>query len=174
MPSMEPTYDSLSFFLFLSLSLCPTPLLTCCLSKKKKKKEGVPGLLNQLSLPLLVSDQIMISWFVSVSPASGSVLTVWSLFGILFLPFSLSLPCSLSLCLSKIKLKKKIKKKKDPGGLQVVPHPAQGCFLQSEALNPRCPTAVLMGLKNVHASALYHHPPNIQRQQVWAEPRNLQ
>ena len=58
--------------------------------------------------------QVMISWFLSWSPVSGSVLTVWSLelLRILCLPLSLphphsdsvSLSLSLSLSLSKNKL----------------------------------------------------------------------
>ena len=55
----------------------------------KKKEAGVPGWLSQLSILLLISAQVMISRFVSSSPESGSVLTVWSLLGI-----SLSLPLS--------------------------------------------------------------------------------
>ena len=68
----------------------------------------------QLSVQLLILAQIMISWFVSLSPALGSALTVWSLLEILSLPLSLPLPwlalflsLSLSLSLSKIsKIKK--------------------------------------------------------------------
>ena len=37
----------------------------------------------QLSDPLLILAQVMISWFVGSSPTWGSVLTAWSLFGIL-------------------------------------------------------------------------------------------
>ena len=55
---------------------------------------GAPGWLSQLSVRLLISVQVMISRFVELSPASGSVLTVWSLLGILSLP--LSLPLTLS------------------------------------------------------------------------------
>ena len=62
-------------------------------------QEGEEGL-SWLSLRLLVSAQVMISWSVSSSPALGSRLTVQSLFGIL--SFSLS-PCpSPALALSKI------------------------------------------------------------------------
>ena len=35
---------------------------------------GVPGWLSRLSVGLLISAQVMISWFVSLSPESGSVL----------------------------------------------------------------------------------------------------
>ena len=57
------------------------------------------------SVERLTSAQVMISPSVSLSPASGSVLTAgagaWSLSQILCLPFSLTLPasCSVSLCL---------------------------------------------------------------------------
>ena len=53
---------------------------------------------------LLILAQLMRWWFVSLSPAVGSALTVWSLFGILSLPLSLSLslPSSHPLFLSKI------------------------------------------------------------------------
>ena len=44
---------------------------------------GTPGWLNLLSVQLLILAQVMISQFVSSSPASGSVLTVRSLLGIL-------------------------------------------------------------------------------------------
>ena len=49
-----------------------------------------------------LSAQVMMSQFVSLSPASGSVLTAWSLLGILSLSLSLcySPALSLSLCLS--------------------------------------------------------------------------
>ena len=48
---------------------------------------------------LLVSAQVMILWFMSLSPTSGSTLTAWSLPGILSLPLSLPFLCSL--CVSK-------------------------------------------------------------------------
>ena len=66
---------------------------------------GAPGWLSRLSVQLLA--QVMILRFVRPSPASGSVLTAWSLLGILSLPCSLPLPCFLSLSLSQNKLKKK-------------------------------------------------------------------
>ena len=64
---------------------------------------GAPGWLSGLSSRLLVSAQVMISWFVSLSPALGSARIAPSLLGILSLPLSLPLPhsCSLSLSLSK-------------------------------------------------------------------------
>ena len=57
--------------------------------------------LSLLSVQLLISAQAMIPQFVGLSPASGSVLTVWSLLGLLPLsPFlSLSLAGALSLFL---------------------------------------------------------------------------
>ena len=45
----------------------------------------MPGRLSRLSASLLTSAQVMISWFVSSSPSSGSGLTVWSLLEILSL-----------------------------------------------------------------------------------------
>ena len=55
----------------------------------------------------LTSASVMISWFVSSSPVSGSVLTAGScsLLQILCLPLSLPLPCSLSLSLLSLKNK---------------------------------------------------------------------
>ena len=59
---------------------------------KMLKVIGVSGGLHQLSLRFLVLAQVMISWFMSSSSASGSVLTVQSLLGIFSLPVSLPLP----------------------------------------------------------------------------------
>ena len=65
---------------------------------------GVPGWFSQLSLWLLVSAQVMISQFVSSSPASGPVMSPQSLLGILSLSLSLCpLPRSLCLCHSQNK-----------------------------------------------------------------------
>ena len=60
---------------------------------------GVHGWLSQLSIWLLILAQVMISRFVSLSPALGSALTVQSLFGILSLPLPHShmYSCALSL-----------------------------------------------------------------------------
>ena len=55
---------------------------------------GVRAWLSCLSVWLLILAQVMISWFMNLSPVSGSELTEWSLLGIL------SLHLSLSLCLS--------------------------------------------------------------------------
>ena len=51
--------------------------------------------------------QVMISQFVSLSPTSGSLLSVQGLLQILCPPISLPLPCSCSLPLLKINIKKK-------------------------------------------------------------------
>ena len=53
----------------------------------------MPGWLRWLSIQLLISAQVMISWFMSSSPASGCALTVRSLLEILSLPLSLCPPC---------------------------------------------------------------------------------
>ena len=45
-----------------------------------------------LGIQLLISAQVMISWFVGLSPVLGSVLTAWNLLGILYLPLSLPPP----------------------------------------------------------------------------------
>ena len=70
----------------------------------KKQHLGAPGWLSQLSIQLLTSVQVVISWFVSLSPTSGSALTAQSLLGILSLSLSAPplLARSLSLSLSKI------------------------------------------------------------------------
>ena len=70
----------------------------------------MPGWLSQSSVQFLIPAQVMVSQFVSLSPASGSALTVRSLLGIFSLLPSLSAPPLLSLALSKLnKLKKKKK-----------------------------------------------------------------
>ena len=51
--------------------------------------------------------KVMISWFMSLSPTLGSVLTTWGLFGMLCL-LSLFLPCSLFLSQKWIKTKQNI------------------------------------------------------------------
>ena len=52
---------------------------------------GVPGGLRRLSVRPSISAQVTISRFMRSSPRSDSVLTAWSLLGILSLPLSLSL-----------------------------------------------------------------------------------
>ena len=62
------------------------------------KRQGVDGSLETLEAVggPWISAQVMISWFMCLSPTSGSVLTVRSLLGILSLSLSLSLSISLS------------------------------------------------------------------------------
>ena len=64
---------------------------------------GAPGWLSLLSFRLLLSAQVMISRFVRSSPASGSVLTLQSLVGILSPPLSAphQLMCSVTLSQNK-------------------------------------------------------------------------
>ena len=62
---------------------------------------GAPGWLSQLGVQLLVPAQVMISQFVSSSPASGSLLTAQSLPGILSLPLSLCPSSTLSVSQNK-------------------------------------------------------------------------
>ena len=64
-----------------------------------------PSVAQLLNIQLLTSAQVTISQFMSLSPLSGFVLTVWSLLGI----FSLSLP-PFSLKINKWTLKEKKKK----------------------------------------------------------------
>ena len=66
----------------------------------KSTSAGAPVWLSQLSIQLLLSAQVMNLQFVSSSPASGSVLTVWSLLGSLSLPLYLPIPHLISLSLS--------------------------------------------------------------------------
>ena len=62
-----------------------------------KMDVGAPGWLSRLSGQLLIPTQIMISQSREFEPHMGSVLTVWSLLGIL--PLSLSLSASLPIAL---------------------------------------------------------------------------
>ena len=75
---------------------------------------------------------LMISWFMSSSPPSGCVLTVWSLLGILSPPLSLPLACSLSLSLPQKKRKEK-KNKRIRGAwvAQPVRHPTSALVMIS-------------------------------------------
>ena len=67
---------------------------------KKLKNLGVPEWLSWLSVQLLISGQVVISRFMSLSPTWGSVLTVWSLLGILSPSVSAPPPHVLFLSLS--------------------------------------------------------------------------
>ena len=76
----------------ISISLYLSPIQALFLSQNKqinmKIKLGAPGWLSQLSIQLLISARVMISEFMESSPALGSVLTAWSLLGILSPPLS--------------------------------------------------------------------------------------
>ena len=88
----------IKFFFHMVINQCfstttemnPSLLILHCLLYHKLFP-GAPGWLGGLSNRLLTLSQVMISWFVSSSPVSGSALTVWGLLGILCL-LSLSLP----------------------------------------------------------------------------------
>ena len=77
-----PTLDLSSHFDLMVLSSSPT-LGFMLGMKTNKNKIGAPGWFGRLSVQLLISAQVMISQFVSSSPTSGSVLSPWSLLGIL-------------------------------------------------------------------------------------------
>ena len=66
--------------------------------KIENRNTGAPWWLGQLSNQLLILAQVMVSRFMRLSPASGSVLTAWSMLGILSL---LCLHPSLSLSQNK-------------------------------------------------------------------------
>ena len=93
------------------LFLCQPSVI---LGELKQKEFGVLKQLSWLSVQLLVSAQIMISWFTGWSLTWGSVLTVQSLLGVLL---SLSLCPSpahvLSLSLSLSKQINKLKKNRE-------------------------------------------------------------
>ena len=100
----------------------------------KRQMLGASGWLSRLSIRLLMSAQVMISWFVGSSPAWGTALTAWSLLGILSLPLSLSLSAppllklslSFSLKMNTLKKLKKLREKEDAAfkGLVTQPKPA--------------------------------------------------
>ena len=70
----------------------------------KKDTWGAPEGLSRLSIQLWISGLVMISQFMSSSSTSGSVLTAWSLLGILALPLSSPPPAHiLSLKINKLK-----------------------------------------------------------------------
>ena len=73
---------------------------------------GLSAWLSWLSVHLLISAQVMISQFGSLSPTSGSALRVWSLLGILSPPLSAPPPPSGSLAHS-LKINKLKKKKRE-------------------------------------------------------------
>ena len=68
-----------------------------------KMNSGAPGWHSQLSVWLLVLVQVMISWFMSSNPTSGSALMLQSLLGILCRLLSDPPPLVLSLPLSQNK-----------------------------------------------------------------------
>ena len=68
-----------------------------------------PGWLSWFSIQLMVSAQVMVSWFMSSSPTSGSVLTVCSLLGILSPSLSAAPLLALSLSQNKYVHLKKFK-----------------------------------------------------------------
>ena len=84
------------------LCVCVCVCVLCV--QTKNKVGGAPGWRSQLSIQLLISAQVMVSWLMGSSPALGSVLTVQSLLGILSLslcPPSLAHMHILSLTLSR-------------------------------------------------------------------------
>ena len=79
------------------------------------RRRRAPRWLSRLNIQVLISVQVLISQFVISSPASGSVLTVQRLHGILSLPLSLcpSRMCAHSLSQNKsINFKKKRRRRK--------------------------------------------------------------
>ena len=69
----------------------------------KGGREWGIGWLSRLSSQLLISAQVLISWFMGSSPMTGSVLIVWSLLWILCLPLCSSPTHAHSLSLTNIK-----------------------------------------------------------------------
>ena len=66
---------------------------------------GAPGWLSRL-VKHPTSAQVMISWFVGLSPVSGFVLTAWSLLQILCPFLSVPPPLMFCLCVSLSKINK--------------------------------------------------------------------
>ena len=87
--------------LILPKSRSPTDSEVPRLRLVKSKWTEASGGLSRLSVWLLVSAQVMISRFVSSSPASGSALTVWSPLGIPSVSLSLRPAPAHSLSLSE-------------------------------------------------------------------------
>ena len=71
---------------------------------KKMHRIGAPGWLSWFSIRLLILARVMISQFVGLSPMSGSVLSMWSLLGILCLPAPPPLALMYALSLKQINL----------------------------------------------------------------------
>ena len=78
-----------------------------------KKRTGAPQWLRWLSIQLLILAQGTISWFVSSSPTSGSLLSAKSPLSILCVPLSAPSLLVLSPSLSKINIKKKRRRQKE-------------------------------------------------------------
>ena len=85
-PNIFPFYETvcgiLLNFLNLLYSYNCTPFLTSNIVPygfySRLYWAGAPGWLSQLSIPLLISAQVMISGLVSSNSASGSALTMWN------------------------------------------------------------------------------------------------
>ena len=87
--------DCIYYYLYLALKL---------------RHLGAPGWLGWFGVRLLISAQVMISWFMSLSPALSSVLSAWAVS--LLSPSSLPLPhCALSIFPSLSKTSKETLKK---------------------------------------------------------------
>ena len=102
-PSSQLQWVSRMNVCYLSSSPHPQRCKICPIKETEEKGLGTPGWLSWLSIRLLISAQVMISWLLRSSPVWGSALTLQSLLGILSLPLSLPLPAhalSLSLSLS--------------------------------------------------------------------------
>ena len=71
-------------------------------NQRHRPHSGAPGWLSQFSVGLLISVQVMISWFMGLSPTSGSHNQHRAYLGFcLSPPLSLPLPCSCSHFLSQ-------------------------------------------------------------------------
>ena len=102
-PSADQLHGPLVEFMQITQQAgCPHGLKINSCYKHPFNPLGAPGRLSRLSIRLLVSAQVMTSRFVTLSPASDSVLAVGSLLGILSSSLSVPSPLRLSLCLSPI------------------------------------------------------------------------
>ena len=72
----------------------------------KNSHLGVPGCLSRLRVQLCLRSWSPGSWVWALHHTLCWQLRTWSLLQILYLPFSLPLPCLCSVCLSKINAKK--------------------------------------------------------------------